>query len=66
MAKQSTPNIYVGTERYAKILDLAINVSNDTRIQVTPSQFVQHLVDNYSDIARKNWISTTQKDNKKV
>lgn len=51
-------NVYVGTDRYDRILQMAIDVSNDTRIQITPSQFVQHLVDHYSEIARQNWMQT--------
>ncbi|WP_456293252.1 hypothetical protein [Pseudomonas sp. AK106] len=51
-------NVYVGHDRYGKILEFAIDVSNDTRIQVTPSQFVQHLVDHYSETARANWMQT--------
>lgn len=51
-------NVYVGTDRYDRCLQMAIDVSNDTRIQVTPSQFVQHLVDYYSETARQNWTQT--------
>jgi hypothetical protein len=58
-------NVYVGYERYTDILQHAIDVSADTRVQVTPSQFVQHLVDHYSLIARENWLKTLAKGNEK-
>lgn len=68
MAKQDSrttnttnANVYVGYDRYDDILQHAIDVSADTRVQVTPSQFVQHLVDHYSELARKNWLETLAK-----
>jgi hypothetical protein len=50
--------VYVGGERFVKLEQHAIDVSNDTRVQITPGQFVQHLVDHYSEVARENWSKT--------
>lgn len=51
-------NVYLGQERCDRIHQCAIDVSADIRVQVTPSQFVHHLVDYYSETARKNWLAT--------
>lgn len=50
--------VYVGGERFVQIEQHAIDVSNDMRVQITPTQFVQHLVDHYSEVARENWSKT--------
>lgn len=50
--------VYVGAERHLEIEQHAIDVSNDMRVQITPTQFVQHLVDHYSEVARENWSKT--------
>lgn len=53
-----TDTVYVGIERFDRIREHAIDMSAATRIQVAPSQFAQHLVDYYSDVARANWMTT--------
>ncbi|MBX8493157.1 hypothetical protein K5D42_25130 [Pseudomonas cichorii] len=57
----SAHNVYVGHERYERIYQSALDVSSDIRIQITPSNFVRHLVDHYSKIARQNWMSVLVK-----
>lgn len=57
-APKTTTSVYVNAERFTHIMQLAIDVSNETRVQVTPSQFVQHLVDHYGELARQNWVQT--------
>lgn len=50
--------VYIGLDRYSRVHQLAIDVGTETRVQVSPSQFVQHLIDHYSDIALSNWTQT--------
>ncbi|MEX2073286.1 hypothetical protein KKY53_30765 (plasmid) [Pseudomonas aeruginosa] len=38
---KKTVNVYVGHERFETLLQLAIDVSQESRVQITPSQFVQ-------------------------
>jgi post-segregation antitoxin (ccd killing protein) len=61
-----TDTVYVGIERFDRIREHAIDVSAATRIQVAPSQFAQHLVDFYSDVARDNWMETLAKGQPQV
>lgn len=53
-------NIYIGIEYFNALKQLAIDISGDIRIQVTPTQVANHLIDHYSDIARADWASTLQ------
>lgn len=50
--------VYIGLKRYSRIHQLAIDVSTETRVQVSPSLFVRHLIDHYGDQARENWTQT--------
>jgi hypothetical protein len=61
-----TNSVHIGHNRFAVVTQFAIQVSYETGIQVTPSQFVQHLVDNYGTIAIMNWAQTMYKEDKKV
>jgi hypothetical protein len=50
--------VYVGEERFTKLMGHAIELSNNTRVQITTTQFAQHLVDHYSEMALANWMHT--------
>lgn len=50
--------VYVGEERFVKLMGHAIELSNNTRVQITTTQFTQHLVDHYSELALANWMQT--------
>ncbi|OCX17387.1 hypothetical protein BBI10_17935 [Pseudomonas graminis] len=50
--------VYVGEERFTKLMGHAIELSNNTRVQITTTQFAQHLVDHYSELALANWMQT--------
>lgn len=50
--------VYVGHPRYGRVHQWAIDVSTDTRVQVSPSSFVRHLIDHYGEHARQNWSQT--------
>jgi hypothetical protein len=50
--------VYVGEERFTKLMGHAIELSNNTRVQITTTQFAQHLVDHYSELALVNWMQT--------
>lgn len=51
-------NIYIGHEYFNALKQLSIDISADTRIQTTPTQVANHLIDHYSVIARDNWVKT--------
>jgi hypothetical protein len=36
----------------------AIELSNNTRVQITTTQFAQQLVDHYSELALANWMQS--------
>lgn len=55
-----TSNVHIGNERFAVATQKAIEVSYKTRVQITASQFVQHLIDNYSEEALNNWESISK------
>ncbi len=50
--------VYINRDRYKRVHELAIDVSTNTRVHVTPSKFVQHLIDHYSELAQQNWTQT--------
>lgn len=50
--------VYVGEERFVKLMGHAIELSNNTRVQITTTQFAQHLVDHYSEVALANWMQS--------
>lgn len=50
-----TNSVHIGHGRFAVATDLAIKVSYDTGVQTTPSQFVQHLIDHYGELALEHW-----------
>lgn len=43
--------VHIGLERHAKMTKIAIDISYQLGIQVTPRQIVQYLIDHYSDKA---------------
>lgn len=49
-------NIYIGNEYFNALKQLSIDISADIRIQTTPTQVANHLIDHYSVIARDNWV----------
>jgi len=53
-------NIYIGNDHYNMLRQLAIDISADIRIQTTPTQVANHLIDHYSDVARANWVQTLE------
>lgn len=53
--------VYIGQERYSLVHQLAIDVSSETRVQISPSLFVRHLIDNFSEQARANLIAGQHK-----
>jgi len=55
-----TSNVHIGHDRFAVATQMAIEVSHKTRVQITASQFVQHLIDNYSEDALRNWGSISK------
>jgi hypothetical protein len=55
-----TNSVHIGHDRFALATQCAIEVSYKTREQITASQFVQHLVDNYSTLALQNWGTTSK------
>lgn len=55
-----TNSVHIGNDRFAVATQMAIEVSYRTREQITASQFVQHLIDNYSTLALNKWDSTTK------
>lgn len=59
----ATSSISIGHERFSAAEQFAIDLSNDMRTQITPSQFVQHLLDYYGVRARDNWSSTLANHN---
>lgn len=50
--------VYVGEERFTRLMGHAIELSNNTRVQITTTQFAQHLVDHYSELALANWMQS--------
>ncbi|MGP5367253.1 hypothetical protein ACTXN4_07240 [Pseudomonas helleri] len=58
-------NIYIGIEHYKALKQLAIDISDDIRIQTTPTQVANHLIDHYSDVARANWVQVLEAVNSK-
>ena len=50
-----TNSVHIGHDRFAVATKLAIDVSYKTGVQITPSQFVQHLIDHYGQFALENW-----------
>lgn len=50
-------NLYIGNEYFNALKQLSIDISADTRIQTTPTQVANHLIDHYSVIARDNWVT---------
>ncbi len=57
LPKGKTNSVHIGHERFAVVTQLAIEVSYQTGVQITPSQFVQHLVDHYGPFALTHWES---------
>lgn len=53
-----TGSVHIGHERFAVATQFAIDVSSDTRVQITPSKFVQHLFDHYGEEAKGSWKVT--------
>lgn len=51
-------NIYIGYEYFNALKQLSIDISADIRIQTSPSQVANHLIDHYSVIARDHWVET--------
>lgn len=50
--------VYIGHARYSRVHQLAIDISTETRVQVSPSLFVRHLIDHYGEQAQQNWSQT--------
>lgn len=53
-----TGSLHIGHDRFAVATQFAIDVSSDTRVQITPSKFVQHLFDHYGEVAKRLWKVT--------
>ncbi|HHK4561403.1 hypothetical protein CAZ14_31960 [Pseudomonas aeruginosa] len=58
---KKTINVYVGHERFEKLLQLAIDVSQESRVQITPSQFVQWMVDRFAKQASQEMLQELSK-----
>ncbi|MFJ7315444.1 hypothetical protein ACIQVE_22315 [Pseudomonas sp. NPDC098747] len=43
---------HVGVERFDKATQAAIDLSADARRQITGSQFIKYIIDNYADEAK--------------
>lgn len=56
----SAVNLYIGNEYFNALKQLSIDISADIRIQTTPTQVANHLIDHYSVIARDNWVKTQE------
>jgi hypothetical protein len=52
-----TSSVHIGHDRFAAVTQLAIKVSYETGIQISPSQFVQHLIDHYGEFAYAQWAA---------
>jgi hypothetical protein len=52
-----TNSVHIGHDRFAVVTNFAIKVSFQTGVQISPSQFVQHLVDHYGEFALAQWES---------
>lgn len=50
--KSGTKVVYLGADRYKRLSMAAIEVSYHSGRQLTPSQLMQFLVDNYTDAAK--------------
>lgn len=59
-AKVTGVNLYIGIEYFNTLKELSIDISADIRIQTTPTQVANHLIDHYSVIARDNWVKTLE------
>ena len=46
---KETKVVYVGSKRFKKLKEIAIDVSHATREQITASQVMHFLIDNYSE-----------------
>lgn len=51
-------HIYIGSDYFKALKQLAIDISGDIRIQITPSQAACFLIDHFSTMALAEWQQT--------
>lgn len=64
--KSKSTVAHVGYERFDKLTQAAIDISGVTRRQITSSQFLKFIIDNYAEKAQEDLKAQLLKENSAI